>query len=53
MVSRNTCKMEENLLISNVYLQIKMPKEIPVWIVSFDLSKAFDTVKRWNFGARF
>lgn len=26
MVSRNTCKMEENLLISNVYLQIKMPK---------------------------
>ena len=53
MVSRNTSKMEDNLLNSNVICRQKCQKEIPVWIVSFDLSKAFDTVKRWNFGARF
>ena len=42
MVSRNTSKMEENLLNSNVICRQKCQKEIPVWIVSFDLSKAFD-----------
>ena len=42
--SRKRRRIEEHLLTANLCLQTTLAANIPLWIISFDLSKAFDTV---------
>ena len=42
-------RIEEHLLTTNLVLDTTLALDVPVWIVSLDLSKAFDKVKWENF----
>ena len=41
-------RIEEHLLTTNLVLDKTLALDVPVWIVSLDLSKAFDKVKWEN-----
>ena len=43
-------RIEEHLLTPNLVLDKTLSLDVPVWIVSLDLSKAFDKVKWENLG---
>ena len=43
---RSKYRLEEHLLTANLFLDKATPRGIPVWMVSLNLSKAFDRV-RW------
>ena len=43
-------RIEEHLLTPNLVLDKNLSLDVPVWIVSLDLSKAFDKVKWENSG---
>ena len=41
---RSGRRMEEHVLTTNLFLDKSRPAGLPLWIISLDLSKAFDTV---------
>ena len=49
MDSESIERIEEHLLTKNLVLDKTLSLDVPVWIVSLDLSKAFDKVKWENF----